>query len=244
MTCPPAPQRWIPLCALAIVALGACTRSAEAPVAEPEPTPGATASTATASSSPRPTTAVPGPGGPHSLPTYGVVETTERPLGAGETTCEPDPPPADPVEARSSAPGSPTVIVAVPDGFTRGAAPQGDVALNLTGPDGMTATVTITPTTLDAAGALNGYADERTAGSHMSSLSILPGDLCGYSGQKLMGTLADQPGRAIEYADRVVHVWTGDGDFLVAIRVQAPDGTPSFDAAESVLLGDFGIRMP
>lgn len=227
---------------LAVVPLAACTREAEAPVAEPAP---ATTVTTTAAP-PTGTTSASAPevDDPHGLPTYGVLETTKRPVSAGETTCEPDTPPAHPVEARSAAPGSPTVIIGLPDGFTPGAAPQGDVALNLTGPDGITATVTITPTTLDAANAFDKYADDRTKGSPISSLSVLPGDMCGYSGQELMGMLADQPGQGIQYGDRLVHVWTNDGDFLIAVAVQAPDGGPVLDAAKSALLGDFGIRMP
>lgn len=227
---------------LAATALAGCTRTVEGPVAEPQP---ATAVTTTAA---RPTSATaseaPEVADPHALPTYGVLETTKRPVAAGELTCEPDSPPAHPVEARSAAPGSPTVIIGLPDGFAPGAAPQGDVALNLTGPDGLTATVTITPTTLDAANAFDKYDDDRTKGSPISSLSVLPGDLCGYSGQELMGMLADQPGQGIEYGDRLVHVWTNDGDFLVAVAVQGPDGSPGLDAAKSVLLEDFGIRMP
>mgnify|MGYP000715222477 FL=1 len=135
------------------------------------------------------------------------------------------------------------MILGLPDGFAPAADPQGDIALNLTGPDGRTGTVTITPTTLDAAAAFQAYGDDRTKGSEISSLSVLPGDLCGYSGQELMGMLADKPGQGVEFADRVVHVWTNDGDFLIAIRLQAPQGT-SLDSAKEVLLADFGIRMP
>ena len=58
--------------------------------------------------------------------------------------------------------------------------------------------------------------------------------------QRLLGQPADS---GVEFADRVVHVWTNDGDFLIAIRLQAPQGT-SLDSAKEVLLADFGIRMP
>jgi len=180
----------------------------------------------------------------HPLPPYGVVETTKRPLAAGETLCEPDSAPANTAEARGAAPGAPIVTIGVPEGFAPGAPGQGDVALNLTGPDGMTGTVTIAPTTLDAAAAFQKYADDRTADYEISSVSILPGELCDYSGQDLMGTLADQPGHGIDYADRVVHVWTGDGDFLIALRLEAPNGTAGLDDAKSVMLADFGVRMP
>jgi hypothetical protein len=172
------------------------------------------------------------------------VETTKRPVTAGETVCEPETAPASTIEVRSAAAGSPTVIIGVPDGFTPGVPPEGEVALNLTGPDGMTGTVTIAPTTLDAADAFKQYANDRTADHEITSVSLLPGELCDYSGQELMGILADQPGQGIEYADRIVHVWTDNGDFLIAVRLQAPSGAPGLDSAKSVMLSDFGIRMP
>ena len=212
------------------------------------PTSAAEASAAT-QASPQPTTE----SSPDmSLPPYGVVETTKRPVTAGETTCAPDSAPADAAEARVAAPGAPIVTIAVPEGFALGAPAQGagqgpgqeDVALNLTGPDGMTGTVTIAPTTLDAAAAFRKYADERTADYEISSVSVLPGELCDYSGQELMGLLADKPGQGIDYADRIVHVWTNGGDFLIALRLEAPNGTAGLDAAKSVMLADFGIRMP
>jgi hypothetical protein len=177
------------------------------------------------------------------LPTYGVVETTKRALAAGEPTCDAPAAPAQTMTATTGAPGSPTVVVAVPDGFTPGAPPSGDVALNLTGPDGMTGTVRITPTTQDAAAAFQQYADARTAGHEFNSVSVLPDELCGYSGQKLMGILADKPGSGSDYVDRIVHVWTNNGDYLVALQLQGPAGSKGLDAAKPVLLGDFGIRM-
>lgn len=177
------------------------------------------------------------------LPTYGVVETTKRVLAAGEQTCDAPAAPAQTMTATTGAPGSPTVIIAVPDGFTPGAQPSGDVALNLTGPDGMTGTVRITPTTQDAAAAFQQYADARTAGHEFNSVSVLPDELCGYSGQKLMGVLADKPGSGSDYVDRIVHVWTNNGDYLVALQLQGPAGSKGLDAAKPVLLGDFGIRM-
>jgi len=177
------------------------------------------------------------------LPVYGVVETTKRAVAAGEQVCDPPSPPAQTMTATTGAPGSPTVVVAVPDGFSQGAPPSGDVALNLTGPDGLTGTVKISPTHLDAGAAFQQYADARTAGHEFNSVSILPAELCGYSGQKLMGVLADKPGSGNDYVDRVVHVWTNNGDYLIALQLQGPAGSKGLDAAKSVLLGDFGIRM-
>lgn len=173
-----------------------------------------------------------------TMPPYGVLETIKRPLSAGEVTCEPGS--TQTVEVTGGS-GAPTVLMGIPEGFEQ---VPGDAPLNMTGPGGMTVSVSITPTALDAAAAFQRYADERTAGSEISSISLLPGDLCGYSGQEMMGSVADKPGDATEFGDRVVHVWTNNGDFLIAVHLQAAGGNPDFDAARSVVLGDFGIRMP
>jgi len=228
---------------MTLALLSGCARSTEGTAAdagssEPAQTSTSLKPSTTAAATPTSTEEM------NSLPAYGVVETTKRPVTAGETVCEPETAPANTVEARSAAAGSPTVIIGVPDGFAPGAQPEGDVALNLTGPDGMTGTVTIAPTTLDATDAFRQYADDRTADYEITSVSLLPSELCDYSGQELMGILADQPGQGIDYADRIVHVWTDNGDFLIAVRLQAPNGGPSLDSAKSVMLSDFGIRMP
>lgn len=214
--------------------------------------PGGTATgvstTAPSSSAPSSTTPTSEPSGSAvsttpSMPDYGVVETTKRPVSAGEVTCRPDPAPADPVDVTGTAPGSPTVMIAIPDGFT----PTGQAdtpGLSLSGPESMTATVTIVPTTLDPAAAFRQHADELTGHANISSISLLPGDLCGYSGQEMMGSAADSPGAGTDFADRVVHVWTGAGDFLVTVHLQAPNGATGFDNVRSALFSDFGIRMP
>jgi len=83
------------------------------------------------------------------------------------------------------------------------------------------------------------------AESPVSSVSVLPGELCGYSGQKLMGAWSDTPQNAVEYEDRIVHIWTNSGpDYLVAVHVQAPTGTPGFDSAAALLTEDFEIVLP
>lgn len=230
---------------LTLALLSGCARSTEGTAADARSSEPAQTSTSVTPSTTATATATPTSSEDmNSLPEYGVVETTKRPVTAGETVCEPETAPANTVEARSGAAGSPTVIIGVPDGFTPGAQPEGDVALNLTGPGGMTGTVTIAPTALDAADAFEQYADDRNAHHEITSISVLPGELCDYSGQELMGILADQPGQGIDYADRIVHVWTDNGNFLIAVRLQAPNGAPGLDYAKSVMLSDFGIRMP
>ncbi|WP_280834453.1 hypothetical protein [Mycolicibacterium frederiksbergense] len=177
-------------------------------------------------------------------PPYGVEPTITRALQPGEVTC---PPPDGPtVTVQGPAPGAPTLTVAVPAGFTEAAPSAAEV--RLAGPDGMTATVTITPTTRDAAAAFVQYADDRVAGAAFHSISVLPGDLCGYSGQKLIGVLAEQAGtgqgKRATYADRIVHIWANHGDFLAAVQLESPNGTPGFDAARSAMLAELGIAMP
>lgn len=175
-----------------------------------------------------------------AMPAYGVEPTTTRVLAASEVTC---PPPAGAtVTAGSQAPGSPSLTVAVPEGFTE-VTPHA-AAVRLTGPAGMTAEITLTPTTRTARADFEHYADDRVAKYPINSVSVLPGDLCGYSGQKLMGVLAERPGTRIRYADRIVHVWTNDGAFLAVVRLEAPSETPGFDEAGSAMLADFGITMP
>lgn len=228
----------------AVCLLAGCGGGSE-PQSAPASSPSATATPVTTSvETTSETSVVTATDDPHRLPDYGVVETTRTDIPAGTVTCVRDGTGSDTVEARVSAPGAPIVTIAIPEGFAPGAPANGDVALNLSGPDGVTATVRITPTTLDAAEAFQEYADARTADYEISSVSLLPAELCDYSGQELMGLLADKPGQGVDYADRVVHVWTDNGDFLVAVQVQAPTGTAAMDAAKSVLLGDFGIQQP
>ena len=235
--------RHIVIAAVLVTALAGCARTTEGASAEDTAKSSAEATATTHSASSSPVGSSTATSEEFTLPAYGVEPTTTRALAPGEVTCEPDAATSSTVDATGAAPGSPTAIVAVPDGFTS-APGTGDTALTMTGPDGLTATVTITPTTLDAAAAFQQYADQRTAQATITSVSVLPADLCGYSGQKLMGILADKPGEGIDYEDRIVHVWTGAGDYLIAIQVQGPNGAPGLDDATSVALADFGIRMP
>jgi len=229
--------------AVLVTALAGCARTTDGSSAEDTAKSSAQATATTQRASPSPAGSSTATSEEFTLPAYGVESTTTRALAPGETTCEPDGAAANTVDATGAAPGSPTAIVAMPEGFTS-APGTGDTALIMAGPDGLTGTVTITPTTLDAAAAFQQYADQRTGQASINSVSVLPGDLCGYSGQKLMGILADKPGEGIDYADRIVHVWTGSGDYLIAIALQGPNGAPGLDDAKSVALADFGIRMP
>ena len=109
--------------------------------------------------------------------------------------------------AQVSDPAAPKITVAVPDGWSREPG-SGDVGVRMQGPDGMFATVTIAQTKLDPAAAFTEYADKVMAVSAVSSVSVLPAELCGYSGQKLMGAWSDTPQQSVEFLDRIVHIWT------------------------------------
>ena len=114
-------------------------------------------------------------------------------VAPGTVTCAvTDPPPDGVTAATLRIPAAPKITVALPAGWstTQG---DGDVGAKLTGPEGIWATVTIAKTTLDPAAAFKQYADDAMAASAVSSVSVLPADLCGYSGQKLLGSWSDTP---------------------------------------------------
>lgn len=215
--------------------LTACVRASDGrPVAGdgttvPAPTPSAAAPTTTQ----RPDQTV-----------FGVLPTTRRPIPPNTTICTQPIKPAVTMTAEVDDPQAPRITVGVPDGWSM-ASGEGDVGAKVNGPGGMEATITIAPTQLDPAPAFNEYADKLIAESAVSSVSVLPGELCGFSGQKLMGAWSDTPQNAVEFKDRIVHIWTNSGkDYLVAVHVQAPTGTRDFDAAAALLTDDFQIVLP
>lgn len=131
----------------------------------------------------------------------------------------------------------------LPDGWSTSPG-SGTVALRIIGPAQMAGEVSITPTPLDAAAAFSKYSDDVMDKYPISTVSILPAEICQYSGQKLMGTWADDPDRSLQYYDRIVHIWTASKNYLVAVHVQAPSKTAGFEEAASVVTGDFGVVIP
>jgi hypothetical protein len=175
---------------------------------------------------------------------YGVLPTKRAPVPPNTMACSQPSKPAVRMTAQVSDRLAPKITVDVPDGWSMSAS-SGDIGGQMTGPDGMSAIVTIAATQLDAAAAFTKYADDLMAESAVSSVSVLPGELCGFSGQKLMGAWSDTPQNAVQFEDRIVHIWTNSGnDYLVAVHVQAPTGTPGFDAAAEQLTDDFEIVLP
>lgn len=180
---------------------------------------------------------------PPSNPAPGIVESSRAPLPPNVVTCSPRDRPAVAITAEVADPRAPKVTVAIPDGWAPGAG-SGDVGMRLSGPHGMSATVRISQTNLDPVAAFSDYADRIIAQAAVSTVSMLPAVLCGYSGQKLMGTWSNNPDDAVEFTDRLVHIWTNDQSYLVAVAVRAPNGTAGFDEAAAALIADFDIRIP
>ena len=108
----------------------------------------------------------------------------------------------------------------------------------------MSASVSVTPTDLGPAEAFERYADEVSARTPISSLNILPAELCGYSGQELRGMWSGDGGAPIRYADRLAHVWTDGSAYLVVVHVQGPQGTAGLPEVQDLLMGDVGVRIP
>jgi hypothetical protein len=217
----------------------ACVRSSDGvPVAEP----GLSASSApTISSAPRSTIPTATQNDDQAPP--GVVSTLQVPVPANTVTCSPHVKPARSVTTAVTDPQAPQITVAIPDGWT--ASPgSGDIGANMTGPNGTSAVVTIAATKLDPEAAFRDYTDRLMGQSAVSSVSVVPGELCDYSGQKLMGAWSDTPQNSIEFDDRIVHLWTNTTNYLVSVHVQAPTGVRDLDAAAELLTQDFEVRIP
>ena len=180
---------------------------------------------------------------PQTESSFGVLPTTKAAIPPNTVACSQTIQPSVRMTAEVDDPQAPKITVGVPDKWSMTAG-TGDVGGKLDGPGGMEATVTITSTPLAPGAAFRKYADDLMAESSVSSVSVLPGELCGFSGQKLMGAWSDTPQNAVEYEDRIVHIWTNGGTYLVAVHVQAPTGTPGFDSAAALLTQDFEVLIP
>jgi hypothetical protein len=131
-------------------------------------------------------------------------------------------------------PEAPKITISVPDGWNSSAG-TGDIALATTGPDGMSATVTIAATELDPGGSFLRYTADLGASMPRLKFAVTGAEFC--------GTLQGQPG-AIDFADRIAHIWTNSKKYLVAIHLEGPAGRAGFDAAKSTLMQDFGVVIP
>jgi hypothetical protein len=221
-------------CAAALVAT-ACVRTSDGvPVADPS-LPSSTSSFP----SPRSTiTSTP----PDPAPP-GILPTLQVPIPANSVTCAPTSKPPVSVVAATDDAQAPRLTVGLPDGWSTSKG-SGDVGAHMNGPDGMSATVSIAATTLDPEAAFRDYTDKIMAQSAVSSVSALPAELCQYSGQKLMGAWSDTPENAVEFFDRVAHVWTNTTNYLVVIHVEAPTGVDALEDASAAIANDVEITIP
>jgi hypothetical protein len=171
------------------------------------------------------------------------MPTLQVPIPKGAVTCPLPPEPGAVVETAVADPNAPKITVGMPVGWnsTRG---SGDTAAKMTGPEAMTATVTIAQTTLEPAAAFRDYSERIMANAAISTVSVLPAQLCEYSGQKLMGAWSDTPENSVEFRDRVVHIWTNTANYLVSVHVEAPTGVDALDAAGARLTGDLKVEIP
>jgi hypothetical protein len=224
--------RAVVLVGVAGVVLG-CVRTGDGlavPVADQVPSASATPSTT-------------GPAEAREGVTPGVVPTARVPIRAEAVTCSQPVKPAASVTVEVADPQAPKIVIAVPGDWST-ATGSGDLGARLDGPEGMWATATISATKLDPAAAFTQYVDQLMGESAVSTVSVLAAPLCGYSGQKLMGAWSDTPQNAVEFTDRIVHVWTNTNAYLIAVHAQAPTGRTGFGDAASLLTQDFEIGIP
>jgi len=145
--------------------------------------------------------------------------------------------------AQVSDPAAPRITVTVPDGWTSQPG-QGDVALTLSGPDGMTGSVTIAATTLDPAAAFAEYAAVLRRSKPDLQVDTAGAKFCGYSSQKLTGMFLG-PSGTLGFADRITHIWTDTDKYLVTIHMEGPaHAPPGFTAAKTALMHDFAVVIP
>ncbi len=144
-------------------------------------------------------------------------------------------------------PAAPRITVTLPDGWASQPG-QGDEALTLSGPGGMTGTVTIAETKLDPAAAFADYAAMLHRSKPDLQIDTVGAKFCGYSSQKLTGTFLGAPG-TLDFADRITHIWTNTNKYLVTIHLEGPADAPgfdaaAFDAAKTALMQDFAVVIP
>jgi hypothetical protein len=143
--------------------------------------------------------------------------------------------------ASVSDPVAPRLTVPLPDGWTS-APGTGDVALTATGPDGLSAKVSITPTDLTPGGAFLRYGADLHTAKPGVQVSVDAAQFCGYSSQVLSGSIGGAGGLA--FADRITHIWTNTKAFLVVVHLEGPASAPGFSAAKSAVMQQFAVIIP
>jgi hypothetical protein len=221
-----------PACLAAIGLLSGCVRTSEGIAVRGDELVTSTTTSSSTTRQPGSGTAVPGIETtlPDHIPPNAFVCFPE-PTGIGIGTV-----------AQVADTAAPRITVAVPDGWT--AEPgQGDVALSLSGPDGMTGTVTIAATTLDPAAAFADYGAMLRRSKTDLQVNTTGAKFCGYSSQKLTGAFLGPPG-TLDFADRITHIWTNTDKYLVTIHLEGPADAAGFDAAKTALMQEFAVVIP
>ncbi|UMB68671.1 hypothetical protein [Mycobacterium paraterrae] len=144
--------------------------------------------------------------------------------------------------AQVVAAAAPRITITLPDRWT---SEQGheDLALSLTGPDSMTGTVTIAATKLGPAAAFTAYTDNLAHSKPDLQVDIVGAKFCGYSSQKLTGTFGGSSGSVV-FADRITHIWTNTGNYLVVVHMEGPEDAAGFASAKAALMQDFAVVIP
>ncbi|WP_231996738.1 hypothetical protein [Mycobacterium scrofulaceum] len=184
------------------------------------------------------TTRVPDP----AAPVPGVETTLPDHIPPNALVCFPPPPATGSMTKASVAdPAAPVLTVPLPDGWptTPG---TGDVALTATGPDGMSARVSIARTDLEPGGAFLRYATDLRTARPGINVTVTAAQFCGYSSQLLSGTGGGAG--ANDIADRITHVWTNTQTYLVVVHLEGPGKAPGFDAAKSTVMQQFAVIIP
>jgi hypothetical protein len=182
-----------------------------------------------------------GPADP-AEPVPGIAATLPDHIPPNALVCVPPPGTGHPTPATVSDPAAPRITIAVPDGWNS-AAGTGDTALTMTGPSGMSATVTIASTDPQPDSAFRRYTAAMGGAMARLKFSVTGAPFCGYSSQQLTMTVQGPSGR-VDYADRITHIWTNTNKYLVAVHLQGPAGAAGFSTAKSTLMQQFTVVIP
>ena len=176
-------------------------------------------------------------------PVPGIETTLPEHIPPNAFVCFPGPPGIGiGTVAQVSDPAAPRITLAVPETWASDPG-QGDVALSLSGPDGMTGTVTISVTARDPASAFADYVATLARSKVDFQVDTVGVKFCGYSSQKLTGTFLGPQGTC-EFADRITHIWTNTSQYLVAIHLEGPPDAAGFGAAKAAVMQDFAVVIP
>jgi hypothetical protein len=218
--------RWAAAGLLTVAVLSGCARNID----------GVAAWTGGSAESRHPTTS-------HGTPAPGIETTLPDHIPPNAFLCFPGPAGVGiGTVAQVQDAAAPRVTITIPDGWTSEPG-QRDLALSLSGPDGMSGTVTIAATKLDPARAFSDYAATLAHSKPDFDVATVGAKFCGYSSQKLAGTFSG-PSGPVEFADRLTHIWTNTAQYLVAVDMEGPVDAPGFGAAKTALMQEFAVVIP